>query len=67
MARSLAQEAHPLLAELPEETLRRLEIYANLLEKRQRAVTLARCASTIPIVREDCREIGTAINYINRL
>jgi 16S rRNA (guanine527-N7)-methyltransferase len=32
--------AHPLLAELPEEMLRRLEIYATLLEKWQRAVNL---------------------------
>ncbi|MGH6813742.1 MAG: 16S rRNA (guanine(527)-N(7))-methyltransferase RsmG [Methylocella sp.] len=32
--------AHPLLAELPEETLRRLRIYAKLLEKWQRAVNL---------------------------
>jgi 16S rRNA (guanine527-N7)-methyltransferase len=40
VARSLAQEAHPLLAALPVETLRRLEIYANLLEKWQRAVNL---------------------------
>ncbi len=31
---------HPLLAELPEETLRRLRIYAKLLEKWQRAVNL---------------------------
>jgi 16S rRNA (guanine527-N7)-methyltransferase len=34
------RSAHPLLAELPEETLRRLEIYANLLAKWQRAVNL---------------------------
>ncbi len=32
--------AHPLLAALPEETLRRLEIYAALLKKWQRAVNL---------------------------
>jgi 16S rRNA (guanine527-N7)-methyltransferase len=32
--------AHPLLSALPEATLRRLEIYANLLEKWQRAVNL---------------------------
>ena len=32
--------AHVLLADLPEVTLRRLEIYANLLEKWQRAVNL---------------------------
>jgi 16S rRNA (guanine527-N7)-methyltransferase len=32
--------AHPLLAELPEETLGRLQIYASLLEKWQRAVNL---------------------------
>jgi len=32
--------AHPLLAELPEEMLRRLEIYGTLLEKWQRAVNL---------------------------
>jgi 16S rRNA (guanine527-N7)-methyltransferase len=37
---SLSPRAHPLLAELPEETLRRLEIYAKLLEKWQRAVNL---------------------------
>ena len=40
MAQSLAQKTHPLLAELPEETLRRLEIYANLLEKWQRVLNL---------------------------
>jgi 16S rRNA (guanine527-N7)-methyltransferase len=40
VTQSLAQEAHPLLAELPEETLRRLEIYANLLEKWQRTINL---------------------------
>jgi 16S rRNA (guanine527-N7)-methyltransferase len=34
------RSVHPLLAELPEETLRRLEIYAHLLEKWQRAVNL---------------------------
>ncbi len=33
--------AHPLLAGLPEETLRRLRIYANLLEKWQRVINLA--------------------------
>jgi 16S rRNA (guanine527-N7)-methyltransferase len=32
--------AHPLLAELPEDTLKRLQIYAGLLEKWQRAVNL---------------------------
>jgi 16S rRNA (guanine527-N7)-methyltransferase len=32
--------AHPLLAELPEETLGRLEIYANLLEKWQKTLNL---------------------------
>jgi 16S rRNA (guanine527-N7)-methyltransferase len=32
--------AHPLLAGLPEETLRRLEIYAILLEKWQRTINL---------------------------
>ena len=32
--------AHLLLAGLPEETLRRLEIYANLLEKWQRVINL---------------------------
>jgi 16S rRNA (guanine527-N7)-methyltransferase len=32
--------AHPLLAALPDETLRRLDIYANLLEKWQRAINL---------------------------
>jgi 16S rRNA (guanine527-N7)-methyltransferase len=37
---SIPRSAHPLLADLPEETLRRLEIYANLLEKWQRAVNL---------------------------
>jgi 16S rRNA (guanine527-N7)-methyltransferase len=40
MAKSPAGEAHRLLAELPEETLRRLEIYANLLEKWQRTINL---------------------------
>jgi 16S rRNA (guanine527-N7)-methyltransferase len=37
--------AHPLLASLPEETLRRLEIYANLLEKWQRVLNLVGKAS----------------------
>jgi 16S rRNA (guanine527-N7)-methyltransferase len=32
--------AHPLLASLPDETLRRLEIYVELLQKWQRAVNL---------------------------
>jgi 16S rRNA (guanine527-N7)-methyltransferase len=32
--------AHPLLAELPEATLRRLQTYANLLEKWQRTLNL---------------------------
>jgi 16S rRNA (guanine527-N7)-methyltransferase len=40
MAQILAREAHPLLVELPEETLRRLEIYISLLQKWQRAVNL---------------------------
>ena len=34
------RSSHPLLADLPEETLRRLEIYANLLEKWQRVINL---------------------------
>ncbi|MGH6842994.1 MAG: 16S rRNA (guanine(527)-N(7))-methyltransferase RsmG, partial [Methylocella sp.] len=41
MAKTLAKEAHPLLAALPEETLRRLTIHAKLLEKWRLAVTLA--------------------------
>jgi 16S rRNA (guanine527-N7)-methyltransferase len=45
MAKSLAQEAHRLLAEIPEETLRRLEIYATLLKKWQRAANLVGKAS----------------------
>jgi 16S rRNA (guanine527-N7)-methyltransferase len=40
MPKSFAREAHPLLAVLPDETLRRLEIYAKLLEKWQRAINL---------------------------
>ena len=40
MSLAAQRAAHPLLAELPEETLRRLEIYATLLEKWQRAVNL---------------------------
>lgn len=39
--------AHPLLAELPEDTLRRLTIYAELLEKWQRAINLV-AKSTLP-------------------
>jgi 16S rRNA (guanine527-N7)-methyltransferase len=35
-----ARPGHPLLARLPDETLRRLEIYAELLQKWQRAVNL---------------------------
>jgi 16S rRNA (guanine527-N7)-methyltransferase len=37
---SFPRSAHVLLADLPEETLRRLEIYADLLEKWQRAINL---------------------------
>jgi 16S rRNA (guanine527-N7)-methyltransferase len=37
---SFPRPTHPLLADLPEETLRRLEIYANLLEKWQRVLNL---------------------------
>jgi 16S rRNA (guanine527-N7)-methyltransferase len=37
---SFPRSAHVLLADLPEETLRRLEIYANLLGKWQRAINL---------------------------
>lgn len=37
---SFPRSAHAFLADLPEETLRRLEIYANLLEKWQRAINL---------------------------
>lgn len=37
--------AHVLLADLPEATLRRLEIYANLLEKWQRVLNLVGQAS----------------------
>lgn len=40
MSLAAQRAAHPLLAELPEEMLRRLEIYATLLEKWQRAVNL---------------------------
>ena len=40
MSLAAQRAAHPLLAELPEETLRRLEIYGTLLEKWQRAVNL---------------------------
>lgn len=39
--------AHPLLETLPEETLQRLEIYANLLEKWQRSINLV-AKSTLP-------------------
>jgi 16S rRNA (guanine527-N7)-methyltransferase len=37
---SFPRSAHVLLADLPEETLGRLEIYANLLEKWQRVLNL---------------------------
>ena len=40
MRGTAARPDHPLLAALPEETLRRLEIYAELLEKWQRAFNL---------------------------
>ena len=40
MALSSKAKSHPSLAVLPEETLRRLEIYANLLEKWQRTINL---------------------------
>jgi 16S rRNA (guanine527-N7)-methyltransferase len=39
-ARAAIRATHPLLAELPEETLGRLEIYANLLEKWQKTLNL---------------------------
>jgi len=42
---SFPRFAHPLLAGLPEETLRRLEIYANLLEKWQRVINLVGTSS----------------------
>ncbi|MGH6795493.1 MAG: 16S rRNA (guanine(527)-N(7))-methyltransferase RsmG [Methylocella sp.] len=41
MPRSSPRAAHVLLAGLPEATLRRLEIYANLLEKWRRVINLA--------------------------
>jgi 16S rRNA (guanine527-N7)-methyltransferase len=37
--------AHPLLADIPEATLRRLRIYANLLEKWQRVINLVGISS----------------------
>jgi 16S rRNA (guanine527-N7)-methyltransferase len=40
VVKSKERSAHVLLADLPEETLRRLEIYANLLEKWQRVLNL---------------------------
>jgi 16S rRNA (guanine527-N7)-methyltransferase len=40
LPRGSARAAHRLLADLPEATLRRLEIYANLLEKWQRVLNL---------------------------
>lgn len=40
MPLSSARLAHPLLAELPDDTLRRLEIYAALVRKWQRAINL---------------------------
>ena len=42
---SFPRSAHVLLADLPEETLRRLEIYANLLEKWQRVINLVGISS----------------------
>jgi 16S rRNA (guanine527-N7)-methyltransferase len=45
LPRGSARFAHRLLADLPEETLRRLEIYANLLEKWQRVVNLVGTSS----------------------
>jgi 16S rRNA (guanine527-N7)-methyltransferase len=42
---SFPRSAHVLLADLPEETLRRLDIYANLLQKWQRAVNLVGTSS----------------------
>jgi 16S rRNA (guanine527-N7)-methyltransferase len=38
---SFPRSTHPLLADLPDETLRRLEIYAKLLEKWQSVINLA--------------------------
>jgi 16S rRNA (guanine527-N7)-methyltransferase len=40
VAPSVKAKSHPSLAALPEVTLRRLEIYANLLEKWQRTINL---------------------------
>ena len=45
MPRLSARSAHALFADLPEETLRRLQIYANLLEKWQRAINLVGTSS----------------------
>jgi 16S rRNA (guanine527-N7)-methyltransferase len=42
---SSPRSAHVLLADLPEETLRRLQIYANLLEKWRRAINLVGISS----------------------
>jgi 16S rRNA (guanine527-N7)-methyltransferase len=38
---SFPRSTHPLLADLPDETLRRLKTYANLLEKWRRVINLA--------------------------
>jgi 16S rRNA (guanine527-N7)-methyltransferase len=40
LTNSALHAAHPLLGELPEDTLKRLQIYADLLEKWQHAVNL---------------------------
>jgi len=45
LPRLSARSAHALFADLPEETLRRLQIYANLLEKWQRAINLVGTSS----------------------
>jgi 16S rRNA (guanine527-N7)-methyltransferase len=61
--------AHPLLAELPEDTLRRLEIYAHLLEKWRRAVNLVGKSTLDDIwIRHfaDCLQVSKAVPEARR-
>jgi 16S rRNA (guanine527-N7)-methyltransferase len=63
------RSAHPLLAELPEDALRRLEIYAQLLEKWQRAVNLVGKSTLDELwVRHfaDCLQVPKAVPQARR-
>ena len=69
MSLAAYRAAHPLLAELPEDTLRRLEIYAHLLEKWRRAVNLVGKSTLDDIwIRHfaDCLQVSKAVPEARR-